>query len=98
MSRTPSSIKAFQPWKYGSSSSITDIRPGRSPRAGLSSVTDNEGGFFGGTTVAISRQRIAGRCSPGATYDWGPLTDIYVKYEAEHVSKFGMLHYCGLAC
>jgi hypothetical protein len=95
VSRTLLSIKAFQPWKYGFVFLYYDIT-GPFTRAGLS-VTDNEkGGFFGGTTVAISPKRIAEKLS-GATYDWGPLTDIYVKYEAEHVSKFGMLHYYGLA-
>jgi hypothetical protein len=96
VSRTLLSIKAFQPWKYGFVFLYYDIT-GPFTRAGLGSITDNEkGGFFGGTTVAISPKRIAEKLS-GATYDWGPLTDIYVKYEAEHVSKFGMLHYYGLA-
>jgi nucleoside-specific outer membrane channel protein Tsx len=95
-SRTLLSIKAFQPWKYGFVFLYYDIT-GPFNRSGRTSITDNEkGGFFGGTTVAISPKRIAEKLT-GTTYDWGPLTDIYLKYEAEHVSKFGMLHYYGLA-
>jgi len=96
VSRTLLSIKAFQPWKYGFVFLYYDIT-GPFNRSGRTDITDNEkGGFFGGTTVAISPKRIAEKLSE-STYDWGPLTDIYVKYEAEHVSKFGMLHYYGLA-
>ena len=96
VSRTLLSIKAFQPWKYGFVFLYYDIT-GPFTRSGLTSVTDNEkGGFFGGTTVAISPKRIAEKLQ-NVKYDWGPLTDIYIKYEAEHVSKFGMLHYYGLA-
>lgn len=95
-SRTLLSIKAFQPWKYGFVFLYYDIT-GPFNRSGRESITDNEkGGFFGGTTVAISPKRIAEKLS-GKAYDWGVLADIYVKYEAEHVSKFGMLHYYGLA-
>lgn len=96
VSRTLLSIKAYQPWKYGFFFLYYDIT-GPFTRAGLADVTDNEkGGFFGGTTVALSPKRIAEKLR-GQPYDWGPLADIYVKYEAEHVSKFGMLHYYGLA-
>lgn len=96
VSRTLLSIKAFQPWKYGFIFLYYDIT-GPFNRAGRTSITDNEkGGFFGGTTVAISPKRILEKLQ-NVTYDWGPLTDIYLKYEAEHVSKFGMLHYYGLA-
>lgn len=96
VSRTVLSIKAFQPWKYGFVFLYYDVT-GPFNRSGITSLTDNEkGGFFGGTTVAISPKRIAEKIN-GTKYDWGPLTDIYVKYEAEHVSKFGMLHYYGLA-
>ena len=96
VSRTLLSIKAFQPWKYGFVFLYYDIT-GPFTRSGLGGITDNEkGGFFGGITAAISPKRIAEKLS-NQTYDWGPLTDIYVKYEAEHVSKFGMLHYYGLA-
>lgn len=96
VSRTLLSIKAFQPWKYGFVFLYYDIT-GPFTRSGLTSITDNEkGGFFGGTTVAISPKRIAERIT-GTKYDWGALADIYVKYEIEHVSKFGALHYYGLA-
>ena len=96
VSRTLLSIKAFQPWTYGFVFLYYDIT-GPFNRSGRTSITDNEkGGFFGGTTVAISPKRIAEKLR-GAPLDWGPLTDVYVKYEAEHVAKFGMLHYYGLA-
>jgi hypothetical protein len=66
-------------------------------KSGIASITDNEkGGFFGGTTFAISPKRIAEKLG-NTKFDWGPLTDIYIKYEMESVSKFGMLHYYGLA-
>lgn len=94
--RTMLSIKAFKDWKYGFVFVYYDVT-GPFNRAGITSLKDNEkGGFFGGATVAISPKRIAEKLS-GETYDWGVLKDIYVKYEAEHVSKFGMLHYYGLA-
>ena len=95
-SRTLLSIKAFQPWKYGFVFLYYDVT-GPFNRSGIAEITNNEkGGFFGGTTVAISPKRNAEKLS-GSKYDWGPLTDIYIKYEAEHVAKFGMLHYYGLA-
>jgi len=90
------SIKAFQPWKYGFVFLYYDIT-GPFTKSGIAEITDNEkGGFFGGTTIAISPKRIAEKFRD-KPYDWGALADIYVKYEAEHVSKFGMLHYYGLA-
>jgi hypothetical protein len=93
-SRTLLSIKAFQPWKYGSIFLYYDIT-GPFTKAGRA-VTDNEkGGFFGGTTIAISPKKIAEKLN-GAPFDWGPLLDVSIKYEMEHVSKFGMLHYYGL--
>lgn len=96
VARTTLSIKAFQPWRYGFVFLYYDIT-GPFNRADITHLTANEkGGFFGGTTVAISPKRIAEKLS-GSKYDWGALADIYVKYEAEHVSKFGMLHYYGLA-
>jgi hypothetical protein len=94
--RTTLSIKAFQPWKYGFWFIYYDIT-GPFNKADITSITPNEkGGFFGGTTIAISLKRIAEKFR-GEPYDWGFLADLYVKYEAEHVSKFGMLHYYGLA-
>lgn len=92
--RTLVSIKAFQPWEYGFVFLYYDIT-GPFTKAGRD-VTDNEkGGFFGGTTIGISPKKIAEKFH-GKPYDWGPLIDINVKYEMEHVSKFGMLHYYGL--
>ena len=32
----------------------------------------------------------------GATWDWGALADFSLRYELEHVSKFGALHYYGV--
>ncbi len=96
-SRTLLSIKAFKDWKYGFVFLYYDIT-GPFNKADSSSFAGNneKGGFFGGTTIAISPKRIAEKLQE-VTYDWGVLRDIYVKYEAEHVSKFGMLHYYGLA-
>ncbi len=96
VSRTLLSIKAYQPWKYGFFFLYYDIT-GPFTKSGIAEITDNEkGGFFGGTTVAISPKRIAEKLR-GQPYDWGVVADVYLKYEAEHVSKFGMLHYYGFA-
>jgi hypothetical protein len=95
VARTVLTIKAFQPWEYGFVFLYYDIT-GPFNRAGLTSITDNEkGGFFGGTTVAISPKKIAEKVN-GAPYDWGIIADVSIKYEMEHVSKFGMLNYYGL--
>jgi hypothetical protein len=94
-SRTVLTIKAFQPWKYGFMFLYYDIT-GPFNRAGRTDITDNEkGGFFGGITVAVSPKKIAEDVA-GHPYDWGFIADVSLKYEAEHVSKFGMLHYYGL--
>jgi hypothetical protein len=59
-------------------------------------VTLNEkGGFFGGTTIAISPKKIAEKLL-GHELDRGVIADVSLKYEMEHVSKFDMLHYDGL--
>jgi hypothetical protein len=93
-SRTLLSIKAFQPWEYGTMFLYYDITgPFNSVNEGS---TDNErGGFFGGITVALSSKKIGEKIT-GRPLDWGPLADLSFKYEAEHVAKFGMLHYYGL--
>ena len=58
-SRTILSIKAFQPWKYGFVFLYYDVT-GPFNKAGIAEITANEkGGFFGGTTVAISPKRNA---------------------------------------
>jgi hypothetical protein len=88
-------IKAFQPWKYGFMFLYYDIT-GPFNRAGRTDITDNEkGGFFGGITVAVSPKKIAEDVA-GRPMDWGFIADVSIKYEMEHVSKFGMLHYYGL--
>ncbi len=90
------SIKAFQPWEYGFVFLYYDIT-GPFTRAGLTSITDNEkGGFFGGVTVTFSSKAIAKKLTGNEAMDWGTLADVHLKYEMEHVSKFGMLHYVGL--
>jgi hypothetical protein len=93
--RTIFSIKAFQPWEYGTVFLYYDItEPFNSV---LAPVTDNEkGGFFGGTTVTFSSKAIAKKITGNDAMDWGTLADVHLKYEMEHVSKFGMLHYVGL--
>lgn len=93
--RTVLSIKAFQPWEYGFVFLYYDITgPFNNP--GTTVLTDYEkNGFFGGTTVAVSAKKIGEKIA-GTEWDWGPIADLSVKYEMEHVSKFGGLHYIGL--
>lgn len=92
--RTVFSIKAFQPWEYGSVFLYYDITgPFNNPDRAL--TLNERNGFFGGTTVALSAKKIGEKVA-GRPFDWGPLADLSVKYEMEHVSKFGMLHYLGL--
>ena len=91
--RTILSIKAFQPWEYGFMFLYYDITgPFNNP--GETIATNEKGGFFGGTTVALSVKRI-GQKITGSEFNWGPLADVSLKYEIEHVSKFGALHYVG---
>ncbi|HLL03525.1 MAG TPA: hypothetical protein VK539_23270 [Myxococcaceae bacterium] len=94
-SRTLLSIKAFQAWEYGTMFLYYDITgPWNSAASG--DPSDNErGGFFGGITVTLSPKKIGEKLS-GQQYDWGFINDVQLKYEAEHVSKFGMLNYYGL--
>jgi hypothetical protein len=93
--RTTLSIKAFQVWEYGTMFLYYDITgPWKSPIA--NTLTSNEkGGFFGGITVTVSPLRVASKIT-GKDVKLPFLTDLEVKYEMEHVSKFGMLHYYGL--
>jgi hypothetical protein len=92
--RTILSIKAFQPWEYGFVFLYYDVTgPFNDPSKVL--PLNEKGGFFGGTTIAISPKKIAEKLA-GRALDWGVLADLSVKYEMEHVSKFGMLHYYGL--
>ena len=92
--RTTFSIKAFQPWEYGSVFLYYDIT-GPFTNADSEVSSNERGGFFGGTTVAVSAKKIGEKIA-GTQFDWGPLVDLSFKYEMEHVSKFGMLHYAGL--
>jgi len=92
--RTIMSIKAFKPWEYGFVFLYYDVTgPFNSPAKNL--TLNEKGGFFGGTTIAISPKKIAEKIT-GQQFDWGPIADVSVKYEMEHVSKLGMLNYYGL--
>jgi hypothetical protein len=92
--RTLLSIKTFQPWSHGTFFMYYDITgPFTAPDA---SVNPNEkGGFFGGTSVTFSIKKI-GQSIAGTEWDWGGLLDWSLRYEIEHVSKFGALHYYGM--
>lgn len=93
--RTVLSIKAFQPWEYGTMFLYYDIT-GPFTSALVENATGNEkGGFFGGITLALSAKKIGEKLT-GNQMNWGLLYDVSVKYEMEHVSKWGMLHYYGL--
>lgn len=94
--RTTFSIKAFQPWEFGTMFLYYDITgPWVSPTAIVRS--DNEkGGFFGGITMTVSPKRVAEKLMGGSELKLPGLRDVEIKYEMEHVSKFGMLHYLGL--
>lgn len=94
VARTVLSIKAFQPWEYGFVFLYYDVTgPFNNPSRHL--TLNEKGGFFGGTTIAISPKKIAEKLA-GHPFDWGPIADLSIKYEMEHVSKFGMLNYYGL--
>jgi hypothetical protein len=89
--RTTLTIKTFQPWPYGTFFMFYDITgPFTPPDASAS--PNEKGGFFGSSNVTFSIKRI-GQKLAGAEWDWGPLTDVSLRYELEHVSKFGSLHY-----
>lgn len=97
--RTILSIKAFQAWEYGTMFLYYDIT---GPWNGANSTTDGEqdranerGGFFGGITTTVSAKKV-GEKFAGHEFDWGPISDLEIKYEMEHVAKFGMLNYYGL--
>lgn len=97
--RTVLSIKAFQAWEYGTMFLYYDIT---GPWNGANSKTKGEddranerGGFFGGITTTVSPKKIGEKIA-GREFDWGPIADLELKYEMEHVSKFGMLNYYGL--
>lgn len=92
--RTILTIKTFQPWSYGTFFMYYDITgPWTTPDA--SAMPNEKGGFFGGTSVTFSVKRI-GEALAGTKWDWGALADFSLRYELEHVSKFGALNYYGL--
>lgn len=94
--RTILTIKTFQPWSYGTFFMYYDITgPFNAPDANV--APNEKGGFFGSTSLTFSVKRIAQKIA-GAEKDWnwGPLLDLSLRYELEHVSKFGSLSYYGL--
>ncbi|HYO57945.1 hypothetical protein [Archangium sp.] len=94
-SRTVLSIKAFQAWEFGTMFLFYDITgPFNSAIASVPSPNE-KGGFFGGITVTLSGKFFSEKLLK-RQLDWGPLSNVSFKYEAEHVAKFGMLHYYGL--
>jgi len=94
--RTTLSIKAFQVWEYGTMFLYYDITGPWNSFIANTSSTNEKGGFFGGITVTVSPKRVAEKVMGGKEIKLPFLRDIEVKYEMEHVSKFGMLHYYGL--
>lgn len=94
--RTTFSIKAFQPWEYGTMFLYYDITGPFNP-ANLGVTANEKGGFFGGITTTVSIKQVAQKLANAQEpFNWGPIANLYFKYEMEHVSKFGMLHYFGL--
>jgi hypothetical protein len=97
--RTVLSIKAFQAWEYGTMFLYYDItgpwNGANSKSDGGDDTANERGGFFGGITTTVSPKRI-GEKMTGREFDWGPIADLEIKYEMEHVAKFGMLNYYGL--
>jgi len=94
-SRTTLSIKAFQAWEYGTMFLYYDITgPFNSAVASTNSLNE-KGGFFGGITLTLSGKAFGEKLMQ-RQLDWGPVSNISFKYDAEHVAKFGMLHYYGL--
>lgn len=92
--RTVLSIKAFQAWEYGTMFLYYDVT-GPFNDASKRLALNEKGGFFGGITTTVSIKQVAEKFA-GRQFAWGPLANLHLKYEAEHVSKFGMLHYLGL--
>ncbi|PTL75228.1 hypothetical protein [Vitiosangium sp. GDMCC 1.1324] len=94
-SRTTLTIKAFQAWEFGTMFMYYDITgPFNSAIANTSSANE-KGGFFGGITVTLSGKYFSEKLMQ-RQLDWGPLANVSLKYEAEHVAKFGMLSYYGV--
>lgn len=93
--RTILSIKAFQAWEYGTMFLYYDVTGPFNSGIANDLNLNERGGFFGGITVTLSPKKIGEKIA-GRKFEWGLLSDVSVKYEAEHVSKFGMLSYYGL--
>lgn len=92
--RTLLSIKTFQPWEYGTFFMYYDITgPFTAPDANV--LPNEKGGFFGGMSLTFSIKQI-GQKLAGKEWDWGGLLNWSLRYELEHVSKFGALHYYGM--
>ncbi|HZN92923.1 MAG TPA: hypothetical protein VFB81_09455, partial [Myxococcales bacterium] len=93
--RTLLSIKAFQVWEYGTMFLYYDVTgPWNSPVATVAS-SNEKGGFFGGITVTVSPLRVASKIMNNEV-KLPFLRDLEIKYEMEHVAKFGELNYYGL--
>ena len=93
--RTTLTIKAFQQWEYGTMFLYYDVTGPFTPASAVRSSPNEKGGFFGGITVTLSPKTIMEKVLE-RKLDLGPLVNVSLKYEAEHVSKFGMLNYYGL--
>lgn len=94
--RTILTIKTFQPWSYGTFFMYYDITgPFNPPDANV--LPNEKGGFFGSTSLTFSIKKIAQKIAGAEKdWDWGAVSDFSVRYELEHVSKFGSLSYYGL--
>ncbi len=93
--RTILTIKTFQPWALGTFFMYYDITgPFTPPDANV--LPNEKGGFFGGTSVTLSAKKIIGEKIAHKKWDWGALADVSLRYELEHVSKFGSLMYYGM--
>jgi hypothetical protein len=92
--RTIYTIKTFQPWAYGTFFMYYDITgPFSPPDANV--LPNEKGGFFGSTSFTLSMKSVGEKIS-GKKWYWGPLLDFSLRYELEHVSKFGALMYYGV--
>ena len=94
--RTTLSIKAFQPWEYGTVFVYYDITGPFS--SAIKNVTSDfeKGGFFGGVAVTFSSKAIAKRITGNEAMDWGVLGDVHLRLEMEQISKLGGVQYVGL--
>jgi len=92
--RTIMTIKTFQPWNFGTFFMYYDITgPFTPPDANV--YPNEKGGFFGSVSLTLSLKNI-GQQVTGKKWNWGALDDFSLRYELEHVSKFGSLMYYGV--